>query len=81
MDGIELDFDAEAILAMAKEALKRKTGARGLRAIMEQLMIDVMYDTASLTSKAGKNKLVVTAEMVHAELSHTGNLLDMLKRA
>ena len=81
MDGIELDFDSDAILAMAKEALKRKTGARGLRAIMEQLMIDVMYDTASLVTKSSKSKLIITADMVHAELSHTGNLLDMLKRA
>ena len=48
---------------------------------MEQLMIDVMYDTASLVTKSSKSKLIITADMVHAELSHTGNLLDMLKRA
>jgi ATP-dependent Clp protease ATP-binding subunit ClpX len=44
MDGVELDFDAEALRALAKMAIKRKTGARGLRAILEHLMLDVMYE-------------------------------------
>jgi ATP-dependent Clp protease ATP-binding subunit ClpX len=47
MDGVELEFEVEAIRAVAEEALKRKTGARGLRAIMEDLMLGVMYDIPS----------------------------------
>lgn len=47
MDGVELEFELEALNAIADEALKRKTGARGLRAIMEELMLDVMYDIPS----------------------------------
>jgi ATP-dependent Clp protease ATP-binding subunit ClpX len=44
MDDVELDFDPDALIALAKMALKRKTGARGLRAILEHLMLDVMYE-------------------------------------
>ncbi|HAZ36463.1 MAG TPA: ATP-dependent Clp protease ATP-binding subunit ClpX [Clostridiaceae bacterium] len=47
MDGVELEFESEALDAIADEALKRKTGARGLRAIMEEIMLDVMYDIPS----------------------------------
>lgn len=47
MDGVELEFEAKALEAIADEALKRKTGARGLRAIMEDLMLDVMFDIPS----------------------------------
>ena len=48
IDGVELEFDDEAIALIAKEALKRKTGARGLRAIIENIMRDVMYDVPSM---------------------------------
>ncbi len=44
MDDVELNFDDDALVALAKMALKRKTGARGLRAILEHLMLDVMYE-------------------------------------
>ncbi|DAB29563.1 MAG TPA: ATP-dependent Clp protease ATP-binding subunit ClpX [Sulfurimonas sp. UBA12504] len=44
IDGVELNFETEALAAIAKKALKRKTGARGLRAIMEENMIDIMYE-------------------------------------
>lgn len=47
MDGVSLSFDEDALHAMAREALARKTGARGLRAIMENTMMDVMYETPS----------------------------------
>jgi ATP-dependent Clp protease ATP-binding subunit ClpX len=43
-DGVSLEFEPEALDAIAKEAIKRNTGARGLRAIVEQAMLDVMYD-------------------------------------
>ncbi len=44
MDGVKLEFEPEAIEEIAKEAIKRKTGARALRSIVEELMLDVMYD-------------------------------------
>lgn len=44
MDGVELEFETEALKALARMAIKRKTGARGLRAIIEHLMLDVMYE-------------------------------------
>ncbi|MEE8836062.1 MAG: ATP-dependent Clp protease ATP-binding subunit ClpX [Eubacteriales bacterium] len=47
MDGVKLTFDDDALEAMAEEAVRRKTGARGLRSIMENTMMDVMYDTPS----------------------------------
>ena len=48
MDGVELVFTDEALTAIAKMALKRKSGARGLRAIIEEVMMDTMYDLPSL---------------------------------
>ena len=47
MDGVELSFDEEALRAVAKKAIERKTGARGLRAILEDVMLDIMYDIPS----------------------------------
>ena len=44
MDGVALTFDEDALRAVAKEAIDRKTGARGLRAILEDVMLDVMFD-------------------------------------
>lgn len=61
MDGVDLEFDKEALEAIADEALKRKTGARGLRAIMEELMLDVMFDIPSRTDIA---KCVITKDTV-----------------
>ena len=47
LDGVELTFDREALEAIAETSLKRKTGARGLRAIMENVMMDIMYQAPS----------------------------------
>ena len=47
MDGVELILTEDALRAVAKEAIERKTGARGLRAIMEDVMLDVMFDIPS----------------------------------
>jgi ATP-dependent Clp protease ATP-binding subunit ClpX len=44
MDNVELEFNEDALLAIAEEAIKRNTGARGLRAILEDIMVDIMYD-------------------------------------
>ena len=47
MDHVELVFEDDALDAIAEEALKRKTGARGLRAILENVMMDIMFDIPS----------------------------------
>ena len=44
MDGVELTFEKEALEAIADLAIKRRTGARGLRSIMEEIMVDIMFD-------------------------------------
>lgn len=61
MDGVELEFEQEALEAIAKEAIKRNTGARGLRAIIEGIMLDVMYD---LPSREDVSKCIITQETV-----------------
>lgn len=61
MDGVELEFTPEALRAIAKEAIKRNTGARGLRAIIEGIMLDVMYEIPSRDDVA---KVIVTEETV-----------------
>ena len=61
MDGIELDFEPEALKEVAAIALKKKTGARGLRSILEQSMLDVMFD---IPSNDKINKVVVTLEAI-----------------
>ena len=60
-DKIELEITREALIAVAKEAISRKTGARGLRSIMEGTLMDTMYTTPSIE---GVRKIVVDAECV-----------------
>ncbi|KRN26370.1 ATP-dependent protease ATP-binding subunit ClpX [Secundilactobacillus similis DSM 23365 = JCM 2765] len=61
LDGVELDFEDEALSEMAKLALKRNTGARGLRSIIEDVMRDIMFD---LPSRDDVEKVIVTGETV-----------------
>ena len=61
LDGLDLEFKEDAVRAIAQEALKRNTGARGLRAIIEDIMLDVMFDTPS---RKDVTKCVVTKEVV-----------------
>ncbi|WP_456430712.1 ATP-dependent Clp protease ATP-binding subunit ClpX [Thermosulfuriphilus sp.] len=61
MDGIKLRFTDGALKAIAREAIKRKTGARGLRAILEESMLDIMYD---LPSKDDVRECVVSEEVI-----------------
>jgi len=61
MENVALKFTDSALLAIASEALRRKTGARGLRAILEELMLDVMYE---LPGKSHVRECVVTDEVV-----------------
>ena len=65
MDGVSLSFEPDALRALAKKALERKTGARGLRAEMERLMTDVMYEAPG---NAKMKKVVVTVKMIQERL-------------
>ena len=70
MDDVILDFKPDAITAIAKEAYRRKTGARALRGIVEELMLEVMYE---LPSRADVQRCTITREMV--EKRSTAELL------
>lgn len=61
MDNVELVFDEGALKAIAEEAMKRSAGARGLRAIIESIMRDVMYE---VPSRADVKKCIVTEEVI-----------------
>ena len=61
IDGVELEFTDDAIAAIADKAMERGTGARGLRAIIEEVLLHVMYDVPSRGDVA---KVVVTSEVV-----------------
>jgi len=60
-DHVELDFDEDAIKEVAKKAIELKTGARGLRCILEDVMLDVMFD---LPGNAEVEKVVITSDSI-----------------
>ncbi|MDC0879955.1 ATP-dependent Clp protease ATP-binding subunit ClpX [Hellea sp.] len=64
MESVRLSFSDDALKAIAKKALNRKTGARGLRSIMEGILLDSMYD---LPSYASVEEVVINAEVVNGE--------------
>ncbi|MBF0125203.1 MAG: ATP-dependent Clp protease ATP-binding subunit ClpX [Magnetococcales bacterium] len=61
LEGVKLTFTDEALRALATKAFKRKTGARGLRALMENILLDVMFD---IPSTSGISEVVVNQEVV-----------------
>ena len=61
MEGVDLKFTEEALKTIADEAITRKTGARGLRAILEDIMLDVMYD---LPSKSNVKECIISEDVV-----------------
>jgi ATP-dependent Clp protease ATP-binding subunit ClpX len=64
MEGVDLEFRDDALRAVAKQAMKRKTGARGLRTILENVLLDTMYD---LPSSRTAKKVVVDEAVVSGE--------------
>jgi ATP-dependent Clp protease ATP-binding subunit ClpX len=62
MEGVELTFTSDALDAIAIKALEKKTGARGLRSIIESCMLEVMYD---VPSNSGIKEVVITPEVVN----------------
>ena len=67
MDGVDLEFEPDALREVAKTAMERKTGARGLRSIMENIMMDVMYE---IPSDDTIESCVITKEAVELSLIH-----------
>lgn len=61
LDNVELEFEEDALREIAKKAIERKTGARGLRSIIESIMLDIMYD---LPSREDIKKCIITKESV-----------------
>jgi len=63
IEGVQLTFTSDALVAIAKRANKRKTGARGLRSIMEDILLDTMFELPGLD---GVQEVVVNEEAVNA---------------
>ena len=66
LDGVGLEFTDDAVVAIAEKAMERKTGARGLRAIMETVMLDLMY---RIPSDESISRCVISRAMVEANLA------------
>jgi len=64
MEGVELEFREDALRAVAKRAMERKTGARGLRSILEGVLLNTMYE---LPSMEGVGKVVIDEAVVKGE--------------
>lgn len=75
MDGVKLKFSKGALTAVARLALERNSGARGLRAILESAMLDIMYD---VPSRAGVKEVVVSEEVI---VKHDAPLIVYAKEA
>ena len=71
LDGVGLEFDQEAIATIADKALERETGARGLRAIMENAMLDLMY---RIPSDESISRCVITRDMIEKNLAIEENV-------
>ena len=66
LDGVKVTFQDEALRAIAKKAIKKNTGARGLRAILEDSMLDIMFD---IPSEDNIKEVVLNAEVIEKQLS------------
>jgi ATP-dependent Clp protease ATP-binding subunit ClpX len=64
MEDVEIDFRQEALEAVAQKAMDRKTGARGLRSIMENVLLDTMF---KIPSEEGVSKVVVDEAVINGE--------------
>ncbi|WGX98392.1 ATP-dependent Clp protease ATP-binding subunit ClpX [Nocardioides sp. L-11A] len=77
LDGVELEFTDDAVAAIADKALERGTGARGLRAIIEEVLLHVMYD---VPSRGDVEKVVVTRDVVMDDVAPTLVLRETKKK-
>jgi len=76
MDNVELEVDEEATIRIAEKALERKSGARGLRSILEKIMTDIMYD---IPSRDDVKKCIITKATIDSEMTPTLVLVDSKK--
>lgn len=81
LDNVELEFSEEALSAISEKAIVRKTGARGLRSIIEEALIDIMYD---VPSSENVSKVVITEQTINEEIEpelydDEGNLINKNK--
>jgi ATP-dependent Clp protease ATP-binding subunit ClpX len=77
LDGVDLEFTDDAIEAIADKAMERGTGARGLRSIIEEVLLHVMYD---VPSRGDVEKVVVTRETVDDDVPPTLVLREKTKK-
>lgn len=77
MENVDLEFDDEALSLIAQKAIKRKTGARGLRSIIEETMLDIMYE---LPSRDDVEKCLINKETVEGKGEPTLVLSDKKRR-
>ncbi len=61
LDDVDLTFESGAVEAIAEKAIRQKTGARGLRSIVEKLMTDIMYEIPSIE---GEKEVIITRDVV-----------------
>lgn len=78
MDNVDLEFDDEALYSISKKAIDRKTGARGLRSIIEDVMLDIMYE---IPSRDDIEKCVITKETIENKVDPTLVLSDRRKKS
>ena len=64
MEGVDLEFRADALKAVAKRALERKTGARGLRSILESVLLDTMFE---IPSQSEVSKVVIDESVIEGK--------------
>jgi ATP-dependent Clp protease ATP-binding subunit ClpX len=64
MEGCDIEFREDALRAVARKAMERKTGARGLRTILEHVLLDIMYD---LPSMENVSKVVIDEAVIRGE--------------
>jgi ATP-dependent Clp protease ATP-binding subunit ClpX len=64
MEGVEIEFREDALRAVARRAMQRKTGARGLRTILENVLLDIMYD---LPGMKNVQKVVIDDDVIDGE--------------
>ncbi|HDC3302972.1 TPA: ATP-dependent Clp protease ATP-binding subunit ClpX [Staphylococcus aureus] len=81
LDDVDLEFTEEALSAISEKAIERKTGARGLRSIIEESLIDIMFD---VSSNENVTKVVITAQTINEETEPElydaeGNLINNSK--
>lgn len=76
MDDVELEFEEDALRLIAQKAIERKTGARGLRSIIEESMLDIMYE---LPSRDDIEKCIITKETIEEKKEPKLILRDLKK--